>query len=123
MSHAVNWYAGWWMLLGAFATGAVMGLGFWREGFMGGYGSWRRRMVRLGHIALAALGILNMVYGLAGLPAEGTWQAQAAGIALIVGSVAMPATCFLAAWRMGWRHAFAAPVAALIAAAVCVLLG
>ena len=100
MSHALNWYAGWWMLLGAFATGAVLGLGFWREGFMGGYASWPRRMVRLGHIALAALGILNMVYGLAARPVDGPLQAQAAGIALVVGSVAMPATCFLSAWRI-----------------------
>jgi hypothetical protein len=123
MTHALNWYAGWWMLLGSFAIGAVVGLGFWRDTFMGGYTSWPRRMVRLGHIALAALGILNMVYGLAGRPVDGTWQAQAAGLALVIGSVAMPATCFLAAWRMGWRHAFAAPVVALITAAVCVLLG
>ena len=123
MSHAMNWYGGWAMLLASFVVGAVVGLGFWREGFMGGYGSWRRRMVRLGHIALAALGILNMVYGLAAIPAARTWQAQGASVGLLIGGVTMPMICFLAAWRIGWRHAFVVPVVALMGAAVCVLMG
>jgi len=123
MIHVMNWYGGWGLLLASFVVGAIVGLGFWRENFMGGYGSWRRRMVRLGHIALAALGILNMVYGLAGVPVAGTWQAFGAGVGLLVGGVAMPLVCFLAAWRMGWRHAFVVPVCALVAAVVCVLMG
>ena len=123
MGHLVNWYAGWGLILAAFATGAVVGLFFYREDFMGGYASWRRRMARLGHIALAALGILNMVYALAPIPATGSWQAQGAGAGLIVGGIAMPVVCFLSAWRMNWRHAFVIPVAALAGAAVCVLLG
>ena len=72
MGHLLNWYAGWSLLLAAFATGAVIGLGFAREEFMGGYNSWRRRLTRLGHIALAALGMLNMIFGLAALPVAGT---------------------------------------------------
>ncbi|MCL2640567.1 MAG: hypothetical protein FWD53_06965 [Phycisphaerales bacterium] len=123
MIHTMNWYGGWAMLLTSFAVGAIVGLSFWRENFMGGYGSWRRRMVRLGHIALAALGILNMVYGLAGVPVTGTWQAQGAGMGLLIGGVAMPTVCFLAAWRMDWRHGFVIPVCALVGAAVCVLMG
>ena len=98
MGHLVNWYAGWGLILAAFATGAVIGLGFSREEFMGGYTSWQRRLVRLGHIALAALGILNMVYGLSPRPAAGSWQALAASACLIIGGIAMPAVCQKLAW-------------------------
>ena len=122
MGHLANWYAGWSMLLAAFITGALLGLFFWREDFMGGYASWQRRLTRLGHIALAALGILNMVYAIAPLPATGSWQAQGASIGLIVGGCSMPAVCFLCAWRKPLRHLFVIPVAALFAATVCVLL-
>ena len=123
MGHVLNWYAGWGMLLLAFGTGAGVGLFFWREDFMGGYGSWRRRLTRLGHIALAALGILNMVYALSPIPAAATWQGQGASVGLVVGGFSMPLVCFLSAWRKGWRHLFAIPVVALIGAAVCVLWG
>jgi hypothetical protein len=46
----------------AFATGAGLGLFFHRDDFLGGYNSFRRRIVRLGHIALAALGMLNVIF-------------------------------------------------------------
>ena len=42
-------------------TGAVLGLRFHRDDFLGGYGSFRRRIVRLGHIAMAALGMINVL--------------------------------------------------------------
>ena len=121
MGHPANWYAGWAMLLAAFVMGAVLGLFFIRENFLGGYASWRRRLLRLGHIALAALGILNMVFALAGLPAPGSWQATGAGAGLIAGGVLMPAVCFLSAWRTGFRHLFFIPVLLLMAAVLCVL--
>ena len=68
MVHGLNFLAGWWLILAAFVTGAALGLGFHREDFLGGYGSFRRRLARLGHIALAALGGLNVLYGLAPVP-------------------------------------------------------
>ncbi len=122
MGHPVNWYTGWWMLLAAFATGAALGLFFAREEFMGGYASWRRRLTRLGHIALAALGMLNILYGVAQLPAPGSWQAQGASAGLIIGGISMPLVCFLSAWKMGLKCLFPIPVVALFGAAVCVVL-
>ena len=62
--HVLNWQFGWLLVLAAFATGAVMGLSFHREDFLGGYDSFRRRLVRLGHIALAALGMMNVLFAL-----------------------------------------------------------
>ena len=123
MGHLANWYIGWWMLLAAFAEGAVVGLFFQREEFMGGYGSWRRRVMRLGLVALAGLGMLNLVFGISPLPVGGTWQAGGTAVGLIVGGIAMPAVCFLAAWRMGLRHLFVVPVAALVGAVLCVVAG
>ena len=123
MGHPINWYAGWSLLLAAFATGALIGLFFAREDFMGGYDSWRRRLTRLGHIALAALGMLNMIYGIAPRPFPDTWQATGASTALIIGGISMPIVCFLCAWQKPLRHLFPIPVIALITAAICVLLG
>ena len=54
-----NVIAAWIGVLAAFASGAVLGLFFHRADWLGGYGSWRRRLLRLGHIALVALGGVN----------------------------------------------------------------
>lgn len=50
-AHALNWQAGWPLVLAAFVTGALIGRAFHRHDFLGGYGSFRRRLLRLGHIA------------------------------------------------------------------------
>ena len=109
MIHALNFSAGWWLILAAFATGAGIGLGFHREDFLGGYGSFRRRLVRLGHIALAALGGLNVLYGLSPVPAGAL-----PGWFLLAGGIAMPTVCFLSAWKPAFRHLFFIPVVLLV---------
>ena len=114
----MNWYAGWGMILTAFVTGAILGLFFYREGFLGGYTSFRRRILRLGHIALAALGMINVLYGLSPLAAESSLQTQIASLGFVIGGVTMPAVCFLSSWRVGFRYWFFVPVSALITAVV-----
>ena len=109
MIHALNFTAGWWLILAAFATGAGIGMGFHREDVLGGYGSFRRRLARLGHIALAALGGLNVLYGLAPVPA-----CAVPGWLLLAGGIAMPAACFLSAWKPVFRHLFFIPVVLLV---------
>ena len=121
--HPLNWYAGWGLLLAAFTTGALIGLGFHRPEFLGGYGSFRRRLVRLGHIALAALGMLNLIYALSPWPAPSRWQAEAASACFVAGGVLMPLVCFLAAWKEPFRHLFFLPVLALVLAATLTLTG
>lgn len=121
MSHALNYIAGWWLLLAAFVAGAVVGLGFHRDDFLGGYSSFRRRMLRLGHVALAALGMLNILYGVAPLPDGTSAGGRVVGVLLLAGAIAMPAVCFLAAWRTWGRHLFAVPVTLLLAAVIGVL--
>ncbi|MCB9916005.1 MAG: hypothetical protein H6828_12820 [Planctomycetes bacterium] len=118
----LSWTAGWALVLAGFASGACVGLGFLREGFLGGYTSPRRRLVRLGHVALVALGMLNLAYAAApalGLaprwPAAGAWG-------LVLGGVLMPLVCFLTAWRPACRHLFAVPVLSLGLGALSALL-
>jgi hypothetical protein len=119
--HALNWHVGWWLVLAGFATGALIGLSFHRDDFLGGYHTFQRRLVRLGHIALAALGILNVVYSLS--PWPGGWMGTAASVCFVIGGVTMPAVCFLTAWRAGLRHLFALPVVSLVSAVIFICAG
>jgi len=121
VAHLINWYAGWGLILCAFLTGAIIGLGFHREEFWGGYSSFRRRIVRLGHIALAALGMMNVIFSVA-VPGSSQLQ-HASSILLIVGAVSMAGTCFLSGWKPVFRHLFFIPVLSLVTAVVLILIG
>jgi hypothetical protein len=116
---AVNLLAGWTSVLLGFAAGAVPGLYFWREEWLGGYGSWRRRMVRLAHISFFGLGFINIFFALTvwqlGL-SGGTGPLHWASWLLVAGNCAMPAVCYLAAWRLPFRQLFFIPV-------ICEVLG
>ena len=121
MPHAFNFTTGWWLVLAAFASGAVIGLGFHREEFLGGYGSFRRRLLRLGHIALAALGLMNVLYGLSPVSLGDGTRAHLPGMLLAAGAVAMPLVCFLSAWWKPFRHVFFVPVVLLMSAVGLIL--
>ena len=121
IGHPLNWFAGWALVLAAFVTGAAIGLGFHREDFLGGYQSFRRRIWRLGHIALAALGMMNVLFALGPTPHD--TLGRAASLCFVAGGVLMPLICFLAGWREPWRRLFFLPVLTLIAAVVCTLWG
>jgi hypothetical protein len=108
-----NWYAGWWLMLAGFFSGAAMGLFFHRAEFLGGYASFRRRMLRLGHIACAALGMLNLIVALS----------PVASPLLVAGGATMPAVCFLTAWKQKCRHLFFIPVLLLVSSVVLILFG
>jgi hypothetical protein len=114
----LNWYFGWGMILTAFLTGAVLGLFFYREDFLGGYASFRRRILRLGHISLAALGMINILYSLPPMGSEPSLRTQVASLGFIIGGLTMPAVCFLSSWRVGFRHLFFIPVSALVIAVI-----
>ena len=119
--HPDSWFAGWSLILCGFLSGAGIGLFFTQPEFWGGYGSLRRRLVRLGHIALVALGILNLLFALSPWPAPGTTAATVASTAFLIGGITMPLTCFLTAWRTPFRHAFFVPVTSLCTGAVTLL--
>ena len=114
----INWYFGWGLILTAFLTGAILGLFFYREDFLGGYASFRRRILRLGHIALAALGMINLLYSLTSAASEPSPEARVASLGFIIGGLSMPAVCFLSSWRAEFRHLFFIPVSALVIAVI-----
>src|SRR3954464_12591031 len=97
--------AGWIGLLCGGVSGAIIGLFFHREDWMGGYDSYRRRLTRLGHISFFGLGFVNILFGLtiAMLQLSGPMIALASRC-LLVGAVTMPLCCFLSAWQKPWRH-------------------
>ena len=94
-----------------------MGLFFWREDWLGGYGSWRRRMTRLAHISFFGLGFINIAFELSvsQLALSHGTGLVAASYCLCLGAATMPLVCYLAAWRQPFRHLFAVPVAAVMA--------
>ncbi len=114
----LNWYVGWALILSAFVTGSVLGLFFHDDKFWGGYSSFRRRIVRLGHISQAALGMLNVLYALS---AAETGADRLASLGFVVGGVSMPVVCFLTGWKKPFRYLFVLPVAALLVAVAATL--
>jgi hypothetical protein len=105
--------AGWSGFLGGVASGALMGLCFHRENWLGGYGSHERRMVRLGHISFFGIGLINLFYALSLVPlGVAPAAARAGSFSLLVALIMMPTVCFLTAWRKNFRHLFFIPVLA-----------
>ena len=116
----IGWAA---MAMGAL-SGAIIGLFIHNDRWAGGYASYARRMMRLGHIAFFGLGFLNLMFGLTvqAIPLQDTYlTVSSAGFA--VGAVAMPLCCFLAAWRKPLRHLFPIPVLSVIAGITPIILG
>jgi len=109
-------YFAWiWILVGL-VSGAVIGMFFHDEAWLGGYASWRRRMLRLGHVAFLGTGLLNFAFALS-VDHVGLERAPGVpAVLLVVGAVTMPLVCFLSAWRKGFRNFFAVPVVSLIVA-------
>jgi hypothetical protein len=119
-----NLLVGWGAIGAGVLSGAIIGLFFHREDWMGGYASFRRRLTRLGHISFFGMGLLNVLFAvsLVHLPASAVY-ARSASMALVAAAVTMPLCCFLTAWRTPWRHLFPVPVVATIAAVGLLLAG
>lgn len=124
MPLVFNELAGWVSVLLGMISGALLGMRFHDPAFLGGYGSLPRRMVRLGHIALLALGMLNVLFvQSAGRLVLSANELSIAQWCLLLGNVAMPTCCALTAWRVGLRHLFVLPVALLIGGVYSVCAG
>jgi hypothetical protein len=106
------WIAMW---LGCVA-GAIQGLFFHSDGWLGGYGSWQRRMLRLGHIAFFGLGFINLAFGLSLFflaAGDGLWWTSRL---LLFGLAAMPLVCYASAVVKPLRHLFGLPALSVILA-------
>lgn len=120
----LNLVGGWAGMLAGVLSGAMVGLFFHREDWMGGYGSHRRRLTRLGHISFFGLGFLNLLFALSAPPLNLPGRSlQVASVSLMAAAITMPICCFLTAWKSPFRHLFPIPVISAAVGIVSVLLG
>ncbi len=113
----INLLAAWIGILAGLCSGVPLGLFFQNESWLGGYDSWKRRLLRLGHISFFGLAFLNLAFAATvsylKLPiADIFWPSRL----FIVAAVAMPSVCFLAAFNKSCRHLFFVPVLSLLGA-------
>jgi len=115
MKFNPNLFIAWlWILLG-FITGMGLGMFFHGENWLGGYGSFKRRMYRLGHISFFGLGAVNLLFYLTAQNFSPTGlSAGIASWAFIVGAIAMPVCCVVMAHFPKAHLIFAVPVISLI---------
>ncbi|MBL8399414.1 MAG: hypothetical protein JNL84_14935 [Candidatus Accumulibacter sp.] len=118
----MNLWAAWIGILLGMLSGALIGLFFHHQAWLGGYDSWRRRLLRLGHISFFGIAFLNLAFASTFNLVTGDPPAFAAW-SLLAGAVLMPAVCFLAAWRQPFRHLFFLPVLSLLSGVAGVLFG
>jgi hypothetical protein len=116
----INVIVAWLGVLAGVLTGVASGLFFHRQDWLGGYASWPRRMLRLGHISLFGIAALNLGFALT-VRRFGWHAPPAAAVALAAANALMPAVCFLAAWRPPLRRLFFVPVGCVLAAVVGLL--
>ena len=123
MKSNPNLFLAWlWILLG-FGSGLVLGLFFHRENWLGGYGSLKRRMYRLGHISFFGLATVNLLFWLTlqQIPQPGPLAGMASW-AFMVGAITMPVACVVMAHFPRTHLIFAVPVISLIAGGTLTLL-
>ncbi len=110
----LNLYCGWLAILLCAVAGAIQGMFFYREDWLGGYNSWRRRMTRLGHISFFGIGFINMAYSFSLSHLQITCPNELVSWLLLVCLFSMPLVCYLSAFRMPFRHLFFIPVLSLM---------
>lgn len=113
----------WGWILAGFLSGMALGLFFHQEHWLGGYGSWMRRMYRLGHISFFGLGFANLVFWVtARLLPDAPASLNVASVTFLIGGATMPLCCALAAHFRVARHLFAVPVLSLLVAGAITFL-
>jgi hypothetical protein len=105
-----------WIFLG-FLSGMLLGLFFHQDNWLGGYGSLKRRMYRLGHISFFGLGAVNLLFWLTmkDQPALGP-HVMVASWTFILGALTMPLCCVIMAHFPKLHAIFTVPVLSLLLA-------
>jgi hypothetical protein len=110
----VNLHAAWLGILLGSVAGAIQGLFFHREDWLGGYTSWQRRMLRLAHVSFFGLAFVNLAFALSvrtlHIDSGVVWSSRL----FLVGAVTMPLLCYLSSVVRGFRHLFFVPVLSVI---------
>lgn len=119
----LNLYAVWGGILLGIIVGATQGMFFHDEKWLGGYGSWRRRMVRLGHISFFGIAFINFVFVYSVDYFALTRCVRVPSYLFIVGAITMPLVCYLSAFKKAFRHLFFIPVLSVLAATLLFIIG
>jgi hypothetical protein len=106
----LNLYAAWIGLLLGALSGVLSGLFFHNENWLGGYATWHRRLIRLAHISLFGLGIINLAFFLTARALDIKSGLAASSLLLVIGAATMPTVCYLAAFHKPFRQLFFVPV-------------
>jgi len=119
MKFHLNLVIAWlWLLLG-FVAGMALGMFFHGENWLGGYGGFKRRMYRLGHISFFGLGVVNLLFCLTAQTFSLAGQlVSIASWAFIAGAITMPVCCVVMAHFPKAHLIFAVPVTSLITGGV-----
>lgn len=117
----LNIYAAWGAFLVGIISGAISGLKFQSEDFLGGYSSWRRRLVRLAHISFFGIGFINLAFALTAKALDIRAGLTEASIMLVVGAITMPLVCYLSAFKPLFRHLFFIPVLSVLSGVIVML--
>ena len=112
-----------WILLG-FLSGAVLGTRFHHEDWLGGYGSLKRRLYRLGHISFFGLAAMNLLFYFTALSAPlelatASWASRG----FLLGAFTMPLCCAVMANFPKSHYLFAVPVISLLTASTLTIRG
>jgi hypothetical protein len=118
----INLLAAWVGILLGFLSGLALGLCFHREDWLGGYGSFKRRLYRLAHISLFGLGVVNFLFYFTAQAVHGGSLLPLASSAFIVGAITMPVCCVLRAHFPNTQSLFALPVLSLVAGGALTLV-
>jgi hypothetical protein len=111
-----NLHAAWVGILLGCVAGAAQGLFFRRDDWLGGYGSWQRRMMRLGHISFFGLAFVNLTFALTVRTLDIDGSVIWASRLFILGAITMPLLCYVSSFKDAARHLFFIPV-------LCVIMG
>jgi hypothetical protein len=104
-----NLYAAWIGILFGCLAGAGEGLFFRKEDWLGGYGSWQRRMLRLGHISFFGIALINIAFALSSRILSVEKEVSLPSILFLIGAAGMPLVCYLSAIKDTFRHFFFIP--------------
>ncbi len=118
----INLLAAWMGILLGLISGLAMGLCFHRENWLGGYGSFKRRLYRLGHISLFGLGAINLFFYLTAQGLSGNSMLSLASSMFIIGAITMPVCCLIMAHFPNTRMLFGLPVLSLITGGALTLI-
>ena len=110
----INLYAAWLGIFAGCIAGAVQGLFFHKDDWLGGYGSWRRRLTRLGHISFFGIGFINFAFAVSLRMLDLEGELVLSSRLLIVALITMPLLCYLSAFRKPFRNLFFIPAGSVI---------